>query len=61
MSADRRMLRNLRKKFAPLNFHKRNETDADFAAIEFGRRGRVIYRTETHVNNLKPKFNSSQP
>ena len=34
------------KKFAPLNFHKRNETDADFAAIEFGRRRRVIYRTE---------------
>ena len=47
------------KKFAPLNFHKRNESDADFAAIEFGRRGRVIYRTETRkyrfsrMNNLK--------
>ena len=55
------MLRNLRKKFAPLNFHKRNETDADFEAIEFGRCGHVIYRTETDVNNLKLKFNSSQP
>ena len=50
------MLRNLRKKFAPLNFHKRNETDADFEAIEFGRCGHVIYRTETDVNNLKLKF-----
>ena len=53
------MLRNLRIKFAPLN--ERNETAADLAAIEFSRCGRVIYRTETHVNNLKLKFNSSQP
>ena len=30
------------EKFAPLNFQKRNETDADFAAIEFCRRGHVI-------------------
>ena len=48
------------KKFAPLNFLKRSETDADFAAIEFGRRGCVIFRTETHINNLKVKINSSQ-
>ena len=48
------------KKFAPLNFLKRSETDADFVAIEFGRRGRVIFRTETHINNLKVKINSSQ-
>ena len=53
------MLRNLRIKFAPLN--ERNETAADFAATEFGRRRRVIFKTETHVNNLKLKFNSSQP
>ena len=47
------------KKLASLNFHKRKETDADFATIEFGRRGTLF--TETHVNNLKLKFNSSQP
>ena len=35
------------KKFAPLNFHERNETDADFAAIEFGRRN-----TYTGVGHL---------
>ena len=44
------------KKFAPLNFHKKNETDADFPANEFGRLGRVIYSTETHVNNLDAKM-----
>ena len=42
------MPRNLN---SPLNFHNRNKTDTDFEPIKFGRHGRVIYTTETHVNN----------